>query len=134
MISMINSFKVLIVITIVCTSVFTNSTPIINYKININSKVIVEGILTDIAGGGTREILFPSGYAIKYPVWIVSPTTPTSSTIIFLDSNNFSFRDFIDKRIHVEGEFFNVPGRKISNIHFTKPYDKIVVDTIYCVN
>jgi len=124
-------FRILIVFVIFIISISVNS----NTKENntkFNSRVIAEGIVTLIRGGGTREIHYPSGYALKYPVWLVSP--PTTNTIIFLRTNNFPLKNFIDKSVHVEGEFISVPAKKISQIHFTSAYDKIILDTIYCIN
>ena len=125
-------YKTIIILIIFIISISINSRARKDYNTNFNSKVIAEGILTIIRAGRTHEIQYPSGYAIKYPVWIVAP--PSSNTIVFLRTNRYRLRNFLDKKIHVEGDFFRVPDKKISPIQFTKAYDKIVIDTIYCIN
>ena len=58
----------------------------------------------------------------------------SSNPTVFLRTNRYQLGNFLNKKIHVEGNFFRESDKKISPIHFTKAYDKIVVDTIYCMN
>ena len=125
-------FKILIFVIISIMSISFSSSVVRDQSLNSNSKVIAEGILTIIHKGGTREIQYPSGYAIKYPVWIVAPKS--SNPTVFLRTNRYQLGNFLNKKIHVEGNFFRESDKKISPIHFIKAYDKIVVDTIYCMN
>ena len=125
------SNKFLIFIVVIFTTIFIHLTAQNNPNTIINSRVIAEGIVTEIHAGGTREIQYHSGYAIKYPVWIVAP--PKTNTLIFLRTNIFPLNNFIDKRVHIEGEFIKVPGQKFSDVSFTAPYDAIILDTIYCI-
>ena len=129
-----NSLKLLIIIIVVSTAISINSAPAAIYCASLDSNVIVEGILTSITGMATREIRYPSGYAIKGPIWIVAPSVPVTTTIIFLDSNNYLLEDFMHKKVHIEGKFFKVPAKKISQVSFVSAYDKIIVDSIYCIN
>jgi len=123
--------KFLIFIVFICTAIFINLTAQNNHKAIINSRVIAEGIVTVIHSGGTREILYHSGYAIKNPLWIVAP--PETNTLIFLRTNIFPLKNFIVKKVRVEGKFIKVPGKKYSDVSYTASYDAIIVDTIYCI-
>jgi len=122
------SFIQLIVI-IICTSFIITPITYKNHTI-YNHKVIVEGELSFIAPYGTREIAYPSGFALKKLKWISEP--PTTNTTIFLFANNLE--KFINKNVHVEGKYLKVQGKKYNNWTFSMPYDKIIVDTIYCIN
>ena len=126
------SFNILITLIVTITSISVTSTPVKDYNTGINTRVIAEGIVTIIHGYGTAEIQYPSGYVIEGPVWIVSP--PAKCSIIYLRTNINLLNKFVDKKVHVEGEFISVPGRKISEANYTSGYDAINVDTIYCVN
>ena len=123
--------KFLIFIVIIFTTIFINLTAQNNHNTIIKSRVIAEGIVTEIFGGGTQEIRNHSGYAIKDPVWIVAP--PKTNTLIFLTTNIYPLNNFIDKKVHVEGGYIKVPGQKFSDVSFTASYDAIIVDTIYCI-
>ena len=122
------SVKTLIFVFIISTSISIISS---NKKdMIVNSKVIAEGVLSIIALGRTGEELNPSGFALKDPAWIIAP--PTKNTTVFLRSN-FSLKEYVDKKVHVVGRFLHVPPKKISRLNFMKPYDEMIVDTIYCI-
>ena len=121
-------FKASIVFVILVMSISANSNSDKD-NTNFNPKVIVEGVVTRINGGGTREIQYHSGYAIINPKWIIAP--PITNTTVFLRSNNLLGK-FSDKEVHVEGTFLHVPGKKYDEVHSTYDFDEIVVDTIYC--
>jgi hypothetical protein len=125
------SFSIPIALIVTITSISVTSTPIKDYNTGINTKVIAEGVVTIFHGNGTREILNPSGYVIKDPVWIVPP--PTRISIIYLRTNNNLLNNLVDKKVRVEGKYTRVPGTRSGEVNYTSGYDAINVDTIYCV-
>ncbi len=122
------SVNILIFAFIISTSIFMNSA--INKGCNTadNSKVSADGMLSIVNSAFDES--YPSGYVLKNPVWIITP--PTKNTTVFLRAS-FSLKEYTDEEVHVVGRFLHVPPKKISRLNFMKPYDEMILDTIYCI-
>lgn len=118
---------------IISFSNYINSTPIKDVNINYNSKVILEGILQRGDGGGTREMFDPIGYILRDPIWIVKPQFNLEDKIILISSYNLPMKNYVNKYVHVEGELFDIPTKKIGEVRFIYSHYKIDADTIYIV-
>jgi hypothetical protein len=120
------------ILTAICILFSFSDSNITNcYAQSLNEKVIGEGILEVIYSANTHEISNPSGYAIKFPIWIISPIGANST--VYLRTNKTDLRTMLGKRIRFEGKYFKVPFKKYSNISFSNPYDEVQLDTIYVI-
>lgn len=99
-------------------------------KENLKPKAIVEATIKYIPGGGTREINYQSGYLLTFPCWIVEPKE--AGPKVFVESTT-DLKKFIGKRVHVEGMYEKVPSKKISPVHFSEGYERIIADTVYSI-
>ncbi len=122
------------VVTIIASiSIYMTSTHIKNVMVDLSSKVILEGFLFKGGGGGTREIILPIGYMLRDTVWILKPQFNLDNKIILISSNNLPMENYVSKRIHVEGELFDIPTEIINEARSISSHYKIVADTIYVI-
>jgi hypothetical protein len=76
------------------------------------------------------EISYHSGYILKNGNWIISPGEQISN--VFIEPNSLA-KNFQNKKVHVEGLFTQIPGKKINSYSSRAPYYAILVDTIYTI-
>ena len=79
-------------------------------------KVIAEGIVKNLIAGGTREISYHSGYYLSDPTWLI---TPSKTNNIFFFSFARNMKEYLDKKVHVEGTVKYVKGKKYSEMHYS---------------
>ena len=125
-----NSSKIFLLIIIIPIIFIDSKSTSIIAQTFINEIVVAEGTVTHILGVHTAEIAYHSGYLLKNHYWIVSPSKQKSN--LFIEPDSLA-KNFEDKKVHVEGIFTQIPGKKINSYSFIAPYYVILVDTIYTI-
>ena len=104
-----NSSKISLLIIIIPIIFIDSKITSIGAQSFINEEVVADGIVTHIYPAQTPEISYHSGYVLKNPYWIVRPREQKSH--VFLKPSSL-VKNFQGKKVHVEGLFTQIPGKK----------------------
>ncbi|HVN47614.1 MAG TPA: hypothetical protein VMU30_02215 [Bacteroidota bacterium] len=122
--------SIYLILLICCLLVLTSCTPPASTRITSTSPenaVVVEGTVKYIEAWGTAEISMPFGYYLYNPTWAGNSAFIKGTP--FLEYRN-DLREYLNKRVYVEGLLQTVPEKIFSPIHSEAGYHYIAVDSI----